>query len=110
MTAKKNDDNLTMLATRLSKEDAAAFRLVCERRGTTVSRMLSDYIKTVVAQEGPEGTGTSKNTARHAVLSHKNVDRLKHEVAFHNPRHLNPDKMMNFILDCYFEFMAKVRE
>ena len=44
-----------------------------------------------------------------AVLTYRNVDRLKHEVAFHNPNHLNPDKMLNHILDNYFKMVAEVR-
>ena len=43
-------------------------------------------------------------------MSYKNVDRLKHEVSFHNPDHLNPDMMLNRILDDYFAFAEKIRK
>ena len=45
-----------------------------------------------------------------AVLTYKNVERLKHEVAFHNPDHLNPDEMLNHILDQYFRMVEEVRK
>ena len=108
--AKKNvkkDDNLTILATKLNRKDAAAFRELCAARGTTISRILSDYIKDELGKEGPSVATKRDYSARHAILTDKNVDLLKHEVAFHNPNHLNPDEMMNFILDLYFKF-AKV--
>ena len=44
------------------------------------------------------------------VVSYKNTDRLKHEVSFHNPDHLNPDMMLNRILDDYFAFADKIRK
>lgn len=36
------------------------------------------------------------------IVTYENVDRLKHEVAFNNPNHLNPDEMLNAILEAYF--------
>jgi hypothetical protein len=100
-------EDLTMLATRLNTMDAEAFRDLAEKKGTTVSRMLSNYIKIAVneAVNDPNPTGTNV-----AVLTYKNVDRLKHEVAFHNPNHLNPDEMLNHILNQYFKMVAEVRK
>ena len=43
------------------------------------------------------------------IVSYENTDRLKHEVAFHNPQSLNPDRMLNDILDHYFAFVKRVR-
>ena len=37
------------------------------------------------------------------IVSYENTDRLKHEVAFNNPEHLNPDEMLNAILEAYFK-------
>ena len=37
------------------------------------------------------------------VVSFENTDRLKHEVAFNNPEHLNPDEMLNAILEAWFK-------
>jgi len=43
------------------------------------------------------------------LLSYENTDRLKHETSFHNPGNMNPDEMLNVILDEYFSFVEKVR-
>ena len=47
-------------------------------------------------------TTCPKNTVEHMprrglphIVSYENTDRLKHEVAHHNPNHLNPDAMLN---------------
>ena len=44
------------------------------------------------------------------ILSYENTDRLKHEVAFHNPNHLNPNEMLNEILERYFKLVDEVRK
>ena len=100
------NDNLTMLATKLNTDDAEAFRELAAQNNTTVSRMLSTYIKTTLKENAPEPRPCGMNVA---VLTYKNVDRLKHEVAFHNPNHMNPDQMLNHILDNYFKMVAEVR-
>lgn len=102
----KRDDNLTMLATKLSATDAEAFKALAVENNTTVSRMLSTYIKTTLKENAAEPQPCGMNVA---VLTYKNVDRLKHEVAFHNPDHLNPDEMLNRILNNYFKMVAEVR-
>ena len=100
-------EDLTMLATRLNTTDAESFRTLAEKNGTTVSRMLSNYIKNTVNESVNEPKPTGTNVA---ILTYKNVDRLKHEVAFHNPNHLNPDEMLNHILNQYFKMVAEVRK
>lgn len=100
-------ENMAMLATKLRKEEAEVFSSIAAERGTTVSRMLSDYVKSVnsagpVKEANPTGTNT-------AILTYENVERLKHEVAFHNPDHLNPDEMLNDILNNYFAFVERAR-
>jgi len=44
------------------------------------------------------------------MVSYKNTDRLKAEVAHHNPDGLNPDEMLNAIMDEYFRFVERVRK
>ena len=44
------------------------------------------------------------------ILSYENTDRLKHEVAFHNPNHLNPNEMLNEILERYFNLVDEARK
>ena len=102
----KKEDNLTMLATKLNTDDAEAFRALALENNTTVSRMLSNYIRTTLKENTVEPPPCGMNVA---VLTYKNVDRLKHEVAFHNPNHLNPDEMLNHILNQYFKMVAEVR-
>ena len=102
----KKDENLTMLATKLNTLDAEAFRELAAQNNTTVSRMLSNYIRTALKENAVEPPPCGMNVA---VLTYKNVDRLKHEVAFHNPDHLNPDEMLNRILNNYFKMVAEVR-
>ena len=103
----KKDTNLTMLATKLSVETAEAFKELATDNGTTVSRMLSNYIKTALEENEKEPRPTGTNVA---ILTYKNVDRLKHEVAFHNPNNMNPDQMLNHILDNYFKMAEEVRK
>ena len=102
----KKEDNLTMLATKLNSDDAEAFRALALENNTTVSRMLSNYIRTTLKENAAEPQPCGMNVA---VLTYKNVDRLKHEVAFHNPNHLNPDEMLNHILNQYFKMVTEVR-
>ena len=102
----KKEANLTMLATKLNAYDAEAFRELAAQNNTTVSRMLSNYIRTTLKENTVEPPPCGMNVA---VLTYKNVDRLKHEVAFHNPNHLNPDEMLNHILNQYFKMVAEVR-
>ena len=44
-----------------------------------------------------------------AVLTAKNADRLKHETAFHNPKNLHPNQLMNDILERYFKWLDEAR-
>ena len=103
---KYDDENMGTLTTKLRKEDVEAFRAVAEAEGITVSKALADYVRSVahgkVREEKPTGTNV-------AILTYENVDRLKHEVAFYNPNHLNPDEMLNHILNGYFAFLKEVR-
>lgn len=103
----KKETNLTMLATKLNTYDAEAFRELASKNNTTVSRLLSNYIKSALADNPAEPRPTEANRA---VLTYRNVDRLKHEVAFYNPNHLNPNEMMNRILDNYFKMVDEVRK
>lgn len=102
-----NKEELTMLGTKLSTKNADAFRAYAAENGTTVSRLLSTFIRDTLSEAEKEPAPCGMNAA---VLTYKNVDRLKHEVAFHNPNHLNPNKMLNHILDRYFEMVDEVRQ
>ena len=44
------------------------------------------------------------------IVSYENTDRLKHEVAFHNPNNLNPNEMLNESLERYFKLVDEARK
>ena len=101
---KYDAENMAILATKMKKEEVQAFRTLAEQEGTTVSQKLSGFIRGELAEHGKVETYVP------AVLTAKNADRLKHETAFHNPKGLNPDQLMNDILDQYFAFVYAVRQ
>ena len=43
------------------------------------------------------------------LVSYENTERLKRETAFHNPGDMDPNEILNVILDEYFTFVEKVR-
>ena len=104
-------ENMKSLATNLKKEEAEAFRKLAEERGTTVGGMLRGYVQGCLAESnGPhEAKGAAPWGVEH-IVSYKNTDRLKREVAFFNPGNLNPDQMLNEILDRYFGLVEQVRK
>ena len=100
-------ENMMTLAANVRKEDAEAFARIARENNTTVGGMLRMFIRDSVKKSigMPEPL-----SGVDYVVSYKNTDRLKHEVAFHNPDHLNPTRMLNRILDDYFEFAEKIRK
>ena len=44
------------------------------------------------------------------IVSYENTDRLKTEVAHHNPDNLDPNQMLNRILDGYFRIANQIRK
>ena len=101
---KKHDaENMSILATKIKKEDAQAFKDLAAKEGTTVGKKLSGYVREELTTKGRTQTYVP------AVLTAKNADRLKHETAFHNPKNLNPDQLMNDILERYFKWLDEAR-
>ena len=108
---KYDDENMAILNTKLQKSDADAFRELAAARGTTVSRMLSGFVRDSITEKVSEKVSEDRPTSTNAaVLTYENVERLKHETAFHNPHHYNPDEMLNHILNRYFAFVEEVRK
>ena len=103
--------NMKTLGVNLKKEEAEAFQAYAKEQGTTVGALLRGFIQYTLESEksGEAGTGPKTGGVPH-VLTYKNTDYLKHETAFHNPRGLNPDGVLNDILDDYFRFVRKVRK
>ena len=48
-------------------------------------------------------------SALNRAVGSKNTDLLKAETAHHNPGNLNPDGVLNEILDEYFRFVKRIR-
>ena len=102
--------NMKTLGVNLKREEAEAFKQLAEEQGTTVGAMLRSFIQqSLVNRKMAETKAEPHIPGLMHVVSYKNTDRLKHEVAFHNPRRLNPDGMLNDILDQYFAFAERVR-
>lgn len=103
-------ENMKTLGVNLKKAEAEAFQKLAKEAGTTVGAMLRAFIQGTLdqAKEAEQGEKSCVQGLPH-IVSYKNTDRLKHEVAFHNPNGVNPDVMLNDILDQYFAFVKKVR-
>ena len=90
-------DELTILATKLPKAEADLFRQIAAERGTTVSRMLSDYVRSVLDPQDEFSRRLLSNP--NTVVLHPNtLDKLKNAVSFHNPLGLSPDNYADRIL------------
>lgn len=100
--------NMRSLATNVKVETAAAFKQYAEENGTTVGALLRGFIEATVSQ--PKETKATPTTGVPHIVSYKNTDLLKAETAHHNPLNLNPDGMLNAILDEYFRFVKRVRQ
>lgn len=96
---------LEILATKLPAEQAEAYRQLARKTGKPVSRLLSDHIRDDLAADE---TNTFQTDAQHCLLTLKNVDRLMREAA-HYSNGLNPDQIVNRILDNYFALQASIR-
>ena len=101
---KKYDaENMAILATKMKRDEAQAFKDLVAKEGTTVGQKLPGFVREELATNGKTQTYVP------AVLTAKNADRLKHETAFHNPKNLNPDQLMNDILERYFKWLDEAR-
>lgn len=102
--------NMKTLGVNLKKEDAEAFRAYAAANGTTVGAILRVFIQGLLETAAATETSRPNEILGVAhVVSYKNTDRLKHETSFHNPKNLNPNGILNEILDDYFRFVEKVR-
>ena len=102
-----SEKEMEILATKLPKAQADAYRKLAKESGKPVSRLLSDHIREDLrdCKEQPIDYVTN---AQHCLLSLKNVDRLFREAA-HYSKGLNPDQIVNRILDSYFDLQDKIR-
>lgn len=108
MAKEWDKQNMRTLAANVKVDTAERFRAYAEEHNTTVGALLRGFIEATLA-EPAQATVTSTTGVPHLV-SYKNTDLLKAETAHHNPRNLNPDGMLNAILDEYFRFVKRVRQ
>lgn len=101
--------NMKSLAVNMKRAEAEAFRALAEANGTTVGAMLRMFVQQTLKETSHDDSRTGIPGVMH-VVSYRNTDRLKHETAFYNPKHKNPDGILNDILDDYFNFVEKARK
>lgn len=107
MAKEWDKNNMQAMAVNMKKEEAEAFKRLMAEKETTVAAELRGFIQKSL-REANDPKATLEGVPH--VVSYKNTDRLKHEVAHHNPNHLNPDKMLNYILERYFAFLDEARK
>ena len=100
-------ENIRTLATNVNKEKAERFASIAEAFGMTPSKMLRHYVDTVIESGTP---WSDPNRPLVTYVTAEIEERLKHECAFHNPKHHTPTEIMNDILKRYFEFVDEVRK
>lgn len=99
--------NMKSLSTNVKKEQAEAFATYAKERGTTVGALLRGFVEATVTSQAHTQDEFPTGVAH--IVSYKNTDLLKAETAHHNPNGLNPDGVLNAILDEYFRFVKRVR-
>lgn len=105
--------NMKSLAVNLKRNEAEAFQRYAEEHNTKVAALLRGYIQATLSTKSETQEPSQPTSAPWGVehiISYKNTDRLKREAAFHNPNNLSPDKLLNEILDRYFDFVEQVRK
>ena len=106
MSKEWDKENMRTLGVNLKKETAEKFKEYAKANDTTVGALLRGFIESTVS--GVEKYNTP--TGGYAYLiSYKLEDKLKHETAFHNPGHLSPPEMLEYILNDYFKIAEHFR-
>ena len=89
------ENEMEILATKLPRAQADAYRKLAKETGKPVSRLLSDHIRKDLGESN--SNIDFKTDAQHCLLTTKNVNRLFREAA-HYSKGLNPDQIVNKIL------------
>ena len=100
-------ENIRTLATNVNREKAERFASIAQAFGMTPSKLLRNYVDTVLEQGNPWG---DPNRPMATYVTAEIEERLKQECAFHNPKHLTPTEIMIDILKRYFAFVDEVRK
>ncbi len=99
--------NMRSIAANVKAETAEAFKKYAEEHGTTMGALMRGFIQSTLEQ--PKETPVNPSNGVPHLVSYKNTDLLKAETAHHNPGNLNPDGVLNEILDEYFRFVKRIR-
>jgi len=114
-------ENMKSLATNVKKDTAVRFQLYAREHDTTVGALLRGFIEATVTGSpmiSEDGSAARIEPIKEPiagvngwghVISFRNEDLLKAEVAHHNPDGLNPEEMLNQILSDYFRFVRYAR-
>lgn len=107
-----NRENMRTIGANVRKEKAEKFKAIAAQHGLTAGGMLRDYID-MVCQTGNVsvslGVVPEESTPLRMKLTSRNFDRLYHETSFHNPKHRNPEELLNDILRTYFRLADELR-
>jgi len=106
MSKEWDRENMKVMTVKMKKEAAERFSRYAAATGTTAGALLRGFAESV----GTEKADEDNSYGVPHMLTYKNTDLLKAEAAHHNPEHLNPEELLNKILDDYFAFVAKVRK
>ena len=109
--AKYNRENMKTLGVNVRKEEAEKFTAVATKMGLKPSRLIHDYVDQVIREgSAPELSHSTPRTAYDMRVSPTNFDLLYRETSLHNPKHLNPEELMNDILARYFKLAEELRQ
>lgn len=102
-------ENMKVLGVNMKRDEAEAFQKLAKENDTTVGAMLRMHIQDTLKKQDNRAGRTERLVGVNHIVSYENTDKLKHEVSFYNPEHLNPDEFLNKILRDYFSFVESAR-
>ncbi len=109
MSKEWDRENMKSIGVNLKKETAESFKAYAEAQGTTMGALLRGFIEaTVSGRNSPASPPPAEGGCWHFV-TYRTEDKLKHETAFHNPGNKNPDEMLDYILEDYFQIAEHFR-
>lgn len=101
--------NFRTVGANVHKEDAEAFQRLAEAHKTSPGALLRQYIQNAIASDVNATRIKDCTEVGFTYLTERNTVRIMREAAQHNPDHLNPDQLVNRILDGYFTLAEKFR-
>lgn len=109
MSKEWDKKNMKTLGVNMKKEEAEAFQEYAKKNNTTAGALLRGFVQAALSSN-QEDKAPSHISGMNCLVTYKNVDRLKHETAFHNPTgNMNPDDVLNYYLEKVFEILDAAR-